>query len=79
MSENQNNPGYLFGRYFLGPILVGAVLILILAVPIQSLWNTVLCDVFQIFNPISYGQSAGLCTLVWCFGVIWRGVLTNGK
>lgn len=65
--------GYNFGKYFLGPIVLGAILILILAFPICQLWNNVLCDVFPLFNPISYGQSAGLCTLVWSFGVIWRG------
>lgn len=70
--------GYNFGRNVIGPIIMGAILILIFAFPICQLWNDVLCDVLPVFNPISYGQSAGLCTLVWCFGVIWRGVL-DGK
>ena len=64
---------YNFGKYFLGPIFLGAILILILAFPICSLWNNVLCGVFPLFNPINYGQSAGLCTIVWSFGVIWKG------
>ena len=80
MDKSQDNSiAYLFGRNFIGPIFLGVVLILILAAPIHSLWNTVLCDVFQIFSPISYAQSVGLCTLVWCFGVIWRGVLDGKK
>lgn len=78
-SKVENMPGFWFGKYILGPVVLGGVFILVFAFPIWILWNRTVCDVFPLFNPISYGQCAGLCTIVWCLGRVWKGVFANGK
>lgn len=70
--------GYNFGRYVIGPILWGLLMMFAFALPIWIIWNNTMCDIFPLLIPITYPKAFSLCAIVWCFGRVWKGV-PDGK
>ena len=79
MSEDQNSIAYWIGNNIVGPIFLAIIFIFAFSLPIWSLWNNIMCYILPLLNPINFWQSVGLCTLVWCFGRVWKGVLDGKK
>ena len=75
---DENSKAFKFGKD-LGKFFVSLVIVFVFAIPIWIVWNGALCDIFPLFNRITYVQSAGLCTVVWCLGRVWKGAPDGDK
>ena len=75
---DEESKAFKFGNN-LGKLLASLLIIFAFAVPIWMAWNRTLCDIFPLFNKITDLQSAGLCTVVWCLGRVWKGVPDDNK
>lgn len=77
--DEKTDKAYKFGNGVLGPMLATIALIFGFALPIWMFWNETLCDVFPLFNRITYLDSFSLCVLIWCIGRVWKGVPNGNK
>lgn len=62
---------------FIGVIIIGAIVSIIMAWPVQLLWNTCLAPAVEGINQIGFWQALGINVL---FSIIFKSTNTsNGK